>query len=134
MCNHKLVSDLFSKTAVRFKNRVGGYTRIIPLGTRRGDNAQLALLELTEKAEIIVSKPKSTAAIKTEELKSKFSKADVIEAQATVEKHEEVKEHISKKDTLKVEHQKGIVKQDTEKSGKKFSGIKKIFHRKTAGQ
>src|SRR3989338_8781601 len=45
LCDHKIVSSLFTKTSPRFKNRVGGYTRIIPLGNRRGDNAQLAFLE-----------------------------------------------------------------------------------------
>ncbi len=46
--NHKLVSLLFSEIAPRFSNRVGGYTRILNLGTRRGDNARLAILEFTE--------------------------------------------------------------------------------------
>ena len=60
LCDHYLVSDLFNKTAVRFKSRLGGYTRIIPLSQRRGDNAHLVYLELTEK-EIIVpaAKPKA---------------------------------------------------------------------------
>ena len=66
LCDHRLVSDLFNRTSPRFKNRVGGYTRIIPVaGLRRGDNAQLAYLELTEKDKVIISnsrperKPKS---------------------------------------------------------------------------
>lgn len=50
LCDHDLVSDLFNDIAARFKNRPGGYTRIIHLGvTRRGDNARLVFLELTEK-------------------------------------------------------------------------------------
>ncbi|MCK5611113.1 50S ribosomal protein L17, partial [Candidatus Pacearchaeota archaeon] len=44
--DHKLVSQLFNKTAPRFQKRKGGYTRIIPLSFRRGDNAQLVYLEL----------------------------------------------------------------------------------------
>lgn len=44
-----LVSKLFKEIAPLFKNRNGGYTRIMRLGTRKGDNAQLVLLELTEK-------------------------------------------------------------------------------------
>jgi large subunit ribosomal protein L17 len=59
LCDHQLVSELFSRMAPRFKNRAGGYTRIIPLGYRRGDAAQLVLLELTEKDQVVVSKPKS---------------------------------------------------------------------------
>ena len=49
LCDHRMVSDLFDKTAPRFKNRMGGYTRIIPFGNRRGDNAEMVYLELTEK-------------------------------------------------------------------------------------
>src|SRR3989338_8184504 len=35
LCDHRIVSDLFNKTSPRFKDRVGGYTRIIHLGNRR---------------------------------------------------------------------------------------------------
>lgn len=66
LTDHRIVSDLFAKTSPRFKNRIGGYTRIIKLGTRRGDNAALAYLELTEKEIIIVSKPKSAVTAKKE--------------------------------------------------------------------
>ncbi|MBN1913835.1 MAG: 50S ribosomal protein L17 [Candidatus Omnitrophica bacterium] len=45
---HRLVSFLFSDIAPRFSNRNGGYTRILNLGTRRGDSAKLVLFELTE--------------------------------------------------------------------------------------
>ena len=68
LTDHKLVSDLFAKTSPRFKNRIGGYTRIIKLGTRRGDNAALAYLELTEKEIIIISKPKSGVTAKKEKV------------------------------------------------------------------
>lgn len=46
--DHKLVSFLFNNIGPRFTKREGGYTRIINLGFRRGDGAQLAILELTE--------------------------------------------------------------------------------------
>src|SRR5262245_56706891 len=64
LTDHELVSRLFNRTSPLFKNRMGGYTRIIQLGNRAGDNAQLVFLELTEKEEIVVSQPKSTAAAK----------------------------------------------------------------------
>lgn len=44
-----LVSKLFKEIAPLFKERKGGYTRIIRLGNRRGDNAEMVILELTEK-------------------------------------------------------------------------------------
>lgn len=43
-----LVGHLFEEVAPRFANRPGGYTRVIPAGLRRGDSAQMAILELTE--------------------------------------------------------------------------------------
>ena len=36
---------MFVDLAKRFKDRPGGYTRIIKLGTRRGDNAPMSLIE-----------------------------------------------------------------------------------------
>lgn len=45
---HRLVSLLFGNIAPRFVNRTGGYTRTLLSEARRGDNAQLAVLELTE--------------------------------------------------------------------------------------
>ncbi len=56
--DHNLTSRLFKEVAPRFKNRNGGYTRILQLQRRKGDGAQLALLELTEK-EIKIKEPKA---------------------------------------------------------------------------
>jgi len=42
----EVVAKLFEKLGLRFKERPGGYTRILRLGSRVGDNAPMALLEL----------------------------------------------------------------------------------------
>lgn len=42
----KVFFKLFEDIAPKYKDRNGGYTRIIKLGTRRGDNATLAKIEL----------------------------------------------------------------------------------------
>ena len=54
--DHELTSRLFREVSPRFKSRKGGYTRILQLSRRKGDGAQLALLELTEK-EIVAKTP-----------------------------------------------------------------------------
>jgi large subunit ribosomal protein L17 len=43
-----IVKHLFEEIAPRFRERPGGYTRIVRVGKRRGDGAQLAALELAD--------------------------------------------------------------------------------------
>ncbi len=49
LTDRDLVGKLFKETAPLFKNRSSGYTRIIPTYFRRGDGANMCILELTEK-------------------------------------------------------------------------------------
>jgi len=86
----KVVTKLFTAIAPRYKERNGGYTRIIKIGIRPGDNAPLSLIELVE--EEIVAKPVKKPAKKsaaTAAAKARAPKApQVVEAQAAEEKQE----------------------------------------------
>ena len=42
------VQRLFNELGARYKDRNGGYTRIIKLGRRQGDNAEMAVIELVD--------------------------------------------------------------------------------------
>ena len=44
--NVDLPAKLFNEIAPKYKTQVGGYTRIVKLGKRRGDSAEVVLLEL----------------------------------------------------------------------------------------
>lgn len=49
------IKTLFGEIAEKVANRNGGYTRIIKLGTRYGDNAELALIELVDYNEALLT-------------------------------------------------------------------------------
>lgn len=64
----KTVAKLFDDIAPRYTDRPGGYTRIIKLGHRAGDNASLSMIELVE-AEF-TAKPKKKKAPSKEVVKA----------------------------------------------------------------
>ena len=92
LADRSLVKLLFSEVAPRFKTRAGGYTRVIHLGYRRGDNASLAILELTE--------------LKKEEPKAKKIKKAKKSASGKEEKKTVQENQAAKKDKLKTQKTK----------------------------
>lgn len=60
-----ILNKLFTEIAPRFTERPGGYTRVLKMGFRQGDAAEVVLLELVEKADA-EEKPVKKAAEKKE--------------------------------------------------------------------
>jgi large subunit ribosomal protein L17 len=66
--DHALISHLFNEIGPRFKDRASGFTRIINLGNRRGDDASVVIFELTEiKQKVKVKKAKKETQKETPE-------------------------------------------------------------------
>ena len=82
--NKYAVKALFGVVAEKVANRPGGYTRVIKLGTRQGDAAEIAFIELVDFDENMAKTPKA-AAKKTRRAGRKAKAEEAPQAEAAVE-------------------------------------------------
>ena len=90
--NKEAVTELFKELSVKVADRPGGYTRVIKLGTRQGDAAQIAFIELVDYDENMAKAPKAEAK-KTRRSRRSAKKADAPVAEAPVAEASETKEN-----------------------------------------
>jgi large subunit ribosomal protein L17 len=107
---------LIEKIAPHFKNRAGGYTRVLRLGFRPGDGGETALLEFTERVE-----PEKKA-------KPKKVKKEKAQAGHAVEEKTAKSKKESKKEQATAEaEEKETEKKESEKKGGFLGALRKFL-------
>ena len=86
------VSELFGDICVKVADRPGGYTRIIKIGNRLGDNAEMCMIELVDYNENLLGEKETKAKSTRRRRKSGAAKQiEEVKAEAPAEKVEEPK-------------------------------------------
>ena len=109
----EIVAKLFDTIGPRFKARPGGYTRILHMAPRAGDNAPMALMQLVERSapEAVEAAPEDNKAKKAE-----APKVDKAEKKAKAE---------AKKGREKAAKEANAAKVVAKKAAKKTGGVAK---------
>ena len=98
--NKIAVSELFREISKKIADRPGGYTRVIRLGNRFGDNAEMAMIELVDYNETYSAEDKSK---KKTRRRSKKNKDSALDETPAVEETSAVKETPAVEETSAVE-------------------------------
>mgnify|MGYP000284372904 CR=1 FL=1 len=102
----KLLKKIFSEVAPLYADRKGGYTRILRLGNRAGDNAPLVIIELIDWEKVYKKEDKDAKKGKEKEDKGKSKSGEKIKAAKAPKEAKEAKADKKEKPAKKEKKQK----------------------------
>ena len=142
--NKKAVNLLFNDKVNEFLNRSGGYTRIYKLGTRTGDAAEMALIELIQASDEGYktsshkgrAKKKKTSATTSESATPQEKKEPEAEKSVAeeIKPVEAKKKSVKDKKELKEPEKKTSVKEDTKKTKTKKKKTQTVSKKTSAAK
>ena len=120
----EVVKELFNEIVPKIGDRPGGYTRVVKIGSRKGDAARMAIIELVDYNDVINKAAEEKNEIKDEKVKKKAkaeAKEEKKESKAKKEKPQKEETKAKKTEKEDVEEAKIVEETPAEKTPEKDS-------------